>query len=253
MKTKEKSVQTDWEMKDRLYTLINKRPLTLRLSCKHSSRSPLLYFDESDGIQRELRYATNMPSPFVDEQKGTATLGHIVFQNGRLFVPKEQQNLQKMLSLYHPKRNKEYREHKPQIIAEFDISYIELEIEALNLARDLDIEHAEAILRVEEGSKVNKMSSKEIKRDLLVFAKKKPKLFLNLVKDENIQLRNLAIKAVENRIVKLSQDNRTFNWATNGKKLMTIPFDENPYSALGAWFQTDEGLEVYNSIKKKLS
>jgi len=241
-----------WEIKDRLYTLNNKKPLTLRLSSRHSARSPLLYFDEENGVQRELRYATNMSSPFVDEQKGTATLGHIVFHSGRLFVPKEQQNLQKMLSLYHPKRNKEYKEFKPQVIAEYDISYIELEIEALNLARNLDIEHAEAIMRVEEGSKVNKMSSKEIKRDLLVFAKRKPKLFLDLVSDENVQLRNIAVKAVESRIIKLSQDNRTFNWASNGRKLMTIPFDENPYSALAAWFQTDEGLEVYKSIQKKL-
>jgi hypothetical protein len=251
MKTTE--TPKDWEIKDRLYTLINKKPLTLRLSSRHSARSPLLYFDENSGEQRELRYATNMSSPFVDEQNGTATLGHIVFQDGRLFVPKEQQNLQKLLSLYHPRREREYREHRPQIIAQYDIEDIELEIDALNIAKTLDIEQAEAIMRVEEGSRVNKMSSREIKRDLLIFAKRKPKLFLDLVNDENVQLRSVAIKAVENRIIKLSQDNRTFSWASNGKKLMTVPFDENPYSAMASWFQTDEGLEVFKSIQKKLS
>jgi len=251
MKTTE--TPKDWEIKDRLYTLINKKPLTLRLSSRHSARSPLLYFDENSGEQRELRYATNMSSPFVDEQNGTATLGHIVFQDGRLFVPKEQQNLQKLLSLYHPRREREYREHRPQIIAQYDIEDIELEIDALNIAKTLEIEQAEAIMRVEEGSRVNKMSSREIKRDLLIFAKRKPKLFLDLVNDENVQLRSVAIKAVENRIIKLSQDNRTFSWASNGKKLMTVPFDENPYSAMASWFQTDEGLEVFKSIQKKLS
>jgi len=242
-----------WEIKDRLYTLVNKKPLTLRLNCKHSRRSPLLYFDEENGEQKELRYATNMSSPFVDEQKGTATLGHIVFRSGRLFVPKEEQNLQKLLSLYHPRRDKEYKEFRPQVIASNDIDWLELEIDALNVARGLDVDQAEAILRVEVGSKVGKMSSKEIKRDLLVFTKNNPKLLLELVADENIQLRNIAIKAIESRILKLSQDNRTVSWATNGKKLMTVPFDENPYSALAAWFQTDEGLEVFKSINKKLS
>ena len=29
-------------------------------------------------------------------------MGHITFRNGDLKVPKEQQNLQKLLSLYHP-------------------------------------------------------------------------------------------------------------------------------------------------------
>ena len=38
----------------------------------------------------------------------------------------------------------------------------------------IDIDQAEAILRVEIGSKVSGMSSKEIKRDLLLFARKKP-------------------------------------------------------------------------------
>jgi len=51
----------------------------------------------------------------------------------------------------------------------------------------------------------------------------------------------------------LADDQRTFKWGTNGRKLMTIPFDENAYSALAAWFKTDEGLEVYRSIEKRLS
>ena len=79
-----------------------------------------------------------------------------------------------------------------------------------------------------------------------------PSLLLELANDENVILRNFAINAVEANIVKLSQDNRVFTWATNGKKLMTVPFDENPYSAMAVWFQTDEGLEVYKSIEKKL-
>ena len=241
-----------WEIKDRLYTLINKKPLTLRLNSKHSLRSPLLYFDEESGTQRELRYATNMASPFVDEQKGTATLGHIVFESGRLFVPKEQQNLQKLLSLYHPKRDKEYSEHKPEVLATSTVDTLELEVDAMIIARELEIDHAEAILRVEIGSKVSKMSSKEIKRDIMLLARNNPALFLELANDEKIQLRNVAVIAVESRIIKLSEDQRTFSWASNGRKLMTVPFDENPYSAMAAWFQTDEGLEVYKSIQKKL-
>jgi len=122
----------------------------------------------------------------------------------------------------------------------------------MNMAYEMDIDKAEAILRVEIGSQVNKLSSKELKRDLLLFAKKDPVLFLDLAQDENVELRNLAIRATEARVIILSDDNRTFKWATNGRKLMNVPFDENPYSAMAAWFKTDEGLEVYNSIQKKL-
>jgi hypothetical protein len=96
------------------------------------------------------------------------------------------------------------------------------------------------------------MSSKEIKRDLLIFAKNNPNLFIELATDENVQLRNMAIVATETNIIKLSGDNRTFTWASNNRKLMTVPFDENPYSAMAAFFKTDEGIEVLRSIEKKL-
>lgn len=253
METIETPIETKWEIKDRVYKLINKKPLTLRLQSKHSQRNPLLYFDEEKGVQRELRYATNMASPFVDEQRGQATLGHIVFKSGILIVPKEQQNLQKLLSLYHPKRDQTYEELKPQVQASNDVDFLEAQVDAMAMARDLEVEHAEAILRVELGSKVSEMSSKEIKRDLLVFAKKNAKLFLDLANDENVQLRNFAIKATEAGIIKLSSDQRTFMWASNGKKLMTVPFDEHPYSAMAQFFKTDEGLEIFKSIEKKLS
>jgi len=245
--------KTTWEVKDRNYYLTNNySPLTYTLRSKHTRRFPLMYFDNDKGYQRELRYATNMPSPFVDEQNGMATLEHIVFENGTLFVPKEKQSLQKLLSLYHPDKNRRYRELDVVEIAEDELLEIEHEIEALNVAKDLEIDHMEAILRVEMGSSVSEMSSKEIKRDLLIFAKRNPVLFLELVNDENVELRNFAIKAVEANIIKLSGDQRTFTWGSNGKKLMTVPFDENPYSAMAAWFKTDEGVEVYKSIDKKL-
>ena len=167
-------------------------------------------------------------------------------------VPKEKQNLQKLLSLYHPGLNSKYTEFDPTAEAEDDLDYLELEYEAMNAAFEMDIDEAEAIVRVEVGSRVNKMSSKEIKRDLLLFARRNPSLFLELANDDNVQLRNLAIRATENNIIKLSQDQRTFMWGENDRKLMTVPFDENPYSAMAAFFKTDEGIQVFKSIEKKL-
>ena len=129
----------------------------------------------------------------------------------------------------------------------------QMEIEALNAAKDIDIDMAEAIMRVEVGSKVSDMSSKELRRDLLLYAKRNPELFLELVNDENVQLRNFGIKATEMGIIKLSSDQRTFSWGSNDRKLMNVPFDEHPYSALAAWFKTDEGMEIYKNIEKRLN
>jgi hypothetical protein len=242
-----------WEIKDRTYILSQGlKPLTLRLQSKSSPRRPLLWFDEEAGYQKELRYATNQKSPFVEDQDKNALLGHIVFNKGVLRVPKQNQVLQKLLSLYHPHKDKRYFEYSPVEEAKDDLEFLDVQVDAMALARDMDIDQAEAIMRVEIGSEVNKMSSKELKRDLILFASNNPELFLELANDDNVELRNFGIVATEANIIKLSQDQRTFSWASNGKKLMTVPFEENPYSALAVWFKTDEGVEVYKSIQKKL-
>ena len=252
-KTKEKPVKTSWEIKDRIYYLKgNKTPLTLTIPGKHTKKHALLYFDAEMGKQRELRYATNQSTPFVDEQKGECTMGHIMFKDGTLRVQKGDIALQKLLSLYHPLRGKIYEEFSAVQNAEDDLDLINLEIDAMTAARSMDVDQLEAILRVELGSKVNKMSSKELKRDGLLFAKQNPKNFIALAKDDNVQLRNFCIKAAEAGVIKLSQDQRTFTWGSNDRKLMNVPFDENPYSAFAAFLKTDEGVEIYKSIDKKL-
>jgi len=252
--SKTKEIQAPkWEVKDRTYYLIGgSSPLTYTLASKNSKRTSLMWFDEKAGSQRELRYATNQASPFVDEQKGEVTLGHIIFENGALTVSKQKQNLQKLLSLYHPKLSSVYAEYQAEVEAEDDMEGINLEIDALLAAREMDVDHAEAVLRVEKGSVVTSLSSKELKRDLLIMAKRNPEAFLSIAADENVGLRNTGIVSVEEGILKISQDQRHFLWGSNDRKLMTIPFDENPYSALAAWFKTDEGVEVYQTIQKKL-
>ena len=243
-----------WEIKDRIYYLRgNKNPLTLTIPCRHTRKHSLLYFDSKTGKQREIRYATNQASPLVDEQKGECTLGHIQFADGDLKVPKEKQNLQKLLSIFHPLKGKIYEEFSAVEEAEDDLDELDLQIDALVFAREMEIDQAEAIMRVEIGSSVNSMSSKELRRDLLLFAKNNARLFIELANDENVHLRNVAIKAAEAGIIALSQDQRTFTWGSTGRKLMTVPFDENPYSAMAAYFKTDEGVEVFRSVEKNLN
>ena len=245
----QKEVKPSWEIKDRVYYLTsNNKPISRSIKS-----SGIYWFDESKGYERELKYCENQRTCFVDEMQGDQRLAHIVFRNGALFVPKNKTVLQKMLSLYHPNRDKLYYEYKPQEIAKNEIDILELEIEALMIAKELDIEMAEAVMRAEIGSEVSNMSSKELKRDLLLYAKNNPELFLELVNDDNVQLRNFGIKATELNIIKLSSDQRYFMWGSNDRKLMTVPFDEHPYSALAQWFKTDEGMEVYTNIEKRLS
>jgi len=245
--TVEHKPKNQWEVKDRVYYLKGrKKPLS------HSIRSANLYwFDEDKAYEREIKYCQNQKTCFVDEMKGDQRLEHIIFRSGSLFVPKEKVTLQKFLSI-HPHRDQIFYEHKPVKIAENQIEILEMEADAMVLARQMDIDMAEAVMRVESGSSVTKMSSKELRRDLLLFARDNPKLFLELAKDDNVQLRNFGIKASEANIIKLSNDQRHFEWSSTGRKIMTVPFDEHPFSALAAWFKTDEGMEIYSNIEKRI-
>lgn len=249
VKAKPEPKKPTWEIKDRIYYLKgNRKPVSRSIKA-----AGVYWFDQEKGYERELKYCENQTTSFVDEMKGDQRLSHIIFRNGSLFVPKEKTVLQKLLSNFHPDRDKLFYEFKPSVIAEEQIEVLEMEADAIILARQIDIDLAEAIMRVEKGSEVSNMSSKELKRDLLLFARNNPALFLELAADDNVQLRNFGIKAVEEGIIKLSADQRNFIWGSNDRKIMTVPFDEHPYTALAHWFKTDEGMEIYSNIEKRLN
>ena len=239
----------EWEVKDRVYYLKgNKKPLSYLLKS-----AGVYWFDEKKQYERELKYCENQRTNFVDEMSGDQRLAHIIFRNGALFVPKNKTVLQKLLSLYHPHKDRVYYEWKPAENAASEIEVLEMEADAILAARNMDVDMAEAILRVEKGSSVSRLSSKELKRDLLVFARNNPALFLELATDDNVQLRNFGIKATELGIIKLSSDQRNFLWGSNDRPIMVVPFDEHPYTALAHWFKTDEGMEIYSNIEKRLN
>ena len=143
-----KKPSNEWEIKDRIYLLKDgKKPISRSIKSAN-----IFYFDEEKGYERELKYCQNQKTPFVDEMKGDQRLEHIIFRSGNLFVEKEKVTLQKLLSLYHPHRDNIYEEYKPSALAEEEIDVLEMQVDALTAARGIDIDMAEAIMRVEVGS-----------------------------------------------------------------------------------------------------
>lgn len=243
------SKERAWEIKDRTYVLSSgKSPLTYKIRS-----TGLLWFDEEKGVNREIRYAINSDSPFRDEQDEYVRLGHIVFEDGMLFVPKNRPALQKILSIYHPQAGEKWFEIDEQKDAIDQVDRIEFELEALKLVQELDLEHITAILRTELGGNVSQLSSKELKRDAYSFARRDPKLFTELANDEDIKLRNLANRAVEGGILELTDDSTIFRFKKNKKKVITVPFDQHPYAALAQFFKTDDGVDLMKSLMKKLN
>ena len=238
----------NWEIKDRVYVLKNGlSPLSYTIKTRG-----LYYFDAEKGYERVIGYAPNQNTPFVDEMKGDMRMEHITFRDGVLQVPKNKVMLQKFLSIYHPLKDTLFEEVNNEADAKNQADWIELELEAMNACKALGIDELAAIMRVSRGRKVDTMSSDELRRDALLYAKNDPINFLKMCQDEDVSLKDMAIKAESLGVIKLSEDRRHFKWGSNGRKLMTVPFEEDPHSALAAWFKTDEGLEVLKAIEKKI-
>lgn len=220
------------------------------IAVKHTSRKPLTYFDGN--LNRALRYATNQLSPFQDEQDGVATMEPIVFENGTLIVPDFNVNLQKFL-LIHPEYNKTFFELDKEANASKEVEEMYTTLDSQIAAKNLDINDLEAIARVCLSSSASNLTSSELRRDMILYAKKNPTEFMSLVNDENLKLRNIAAKAVEMGILHIKSDNRTVVWNKDRKKkVIMAPFGENVYSALGMYFKTDEGLDVLQKITNSL-
>lgn len=239
---------------DKIYVLRRKfKPLSYMLPSKNTNRSNLFYFDETKQTNRALRYAKNQKSPFEDMQDGNLILEPIVFVDGALIVPRNNPVLQEFLS-YHPGNGTIFEEVNTEKDASTEIEKLNYELDAQLSARDLTVEKLETVARVLLGSKIDKMSTAELKRDVLIYAKRSPQEFLEVLNDPMLELQNTAAKFLDQNLLILKNKNRDiyYNLAQNKKKLLTVPFGEDPLFILTSFLQSDEGIEVLRLLENKL-
>jgi len=239
---------------DKFYKLRSESaPLSYMLPSRNSRRFPLLWFDEDQGVNRPLRYAKNQKSPFEDEQDGNAIIEPIVFDEGILYVQKNNQVLQQFL-YYHPQRDKVFEEINNEQDAAEELEIVELGLEAQILAKELEMEKLISVSRVLLGGGVDKKTSTELKRDILIYAKENPVDFLDTLNDPMLDLQDDVYKFFDNGFLTFRNQSKDvyFDLPKNKKKLLTVPFGEDPYFIVASHFQSDEGVEIYKLLKRRL-
>lgn len=203
-------------------------------------------------MNRALRYARNQKSPFVDEQDEHAIVEPIVFEDGVLKVDKKNTMLNRFLEL-HPKNGIVFEEVDIERDAQKELDDINYEIEALIAAKSLPIEKIESICRVALGLNVDKMSSSELKRDMLLFAKSRPQEFLEMLDDPDMELDNFAHLFVSNGLISVRRNGDLwFSTPDNKKKICSTPYGQDPMDVLSSWLMTEEGIETTETLKKML-
>ena len=239
---------------DKVYKLKNGSPLSYTLASRNHPRFPLMWFDEKNNVNRALRYATNQKSPVEDEQDGNAIIEPIIFEDGFLRVPKNNPVLQQFLH-YHPLNGIIFTEVDKEKEAAEEVEDLNLEVEALIEARQLTIEQIETLTRVMFGKDPSTVSTAELKRDILVFAKTDPREFLNILNDPELKYQAKIRMFFENKLLVLRNNDKEiwFNTATNKKKMMSIPYGEDAYEAAGGFLQSDEGIDALKMLESALA
>ena len=246
---KQKTVITD-----KIYKLKSGTPLSYTLASRNHPRFPLLWFDEAKNVNRVLRYSVNQKSPFEDEQDGNAVLEPIIFEDGLLRVPKNNPVLQEFL-YYHPLRNVVFEEVDKEKDASEEMEYLNYEVDALVEARQLNIEQLETLTRVMFGKDPSTVSTAELKRDILVFAKLNPIEFLNILNDPMLKFEDKVRQFFENKLLQFRNNEKEvwFNTPTNKKKMMSIAFGEDPYQAVSLYLKSDEGIEAMKMLELSMA
>ena len=239
---------------DKVYKLTrNSAPLSFMLPTRNSRRYPLLWFDEEAGVNRVLRYARNQRSPFEDEQDGNAVMEPIIFEDGFLRVSRTNPVLQEFL-YYHPLNGKKFVEVNEEKDAEQIVEQLNLEVDALIEAKSLSIDQLEAVARVLLGKDTSKVSTAELKRDILIFAKQEPKTFMSLVNDPMLKLQSTVKLFFDKNLIGFGNKQKEvwFTTPTNKTKMLTVPFGEDPVFIVSSYLQSDDGIESLKMLEKLL-
>lgn len=241
------------QLKDRVFILMkDKAPLSYTLPSRNTKRFSLLHFDGT--TNRALRYSRNQKSVFEDEQDDKAIVEPIVFEDGVLVVPANNPILGKFMDL-HPLNGEVFQEVNHEKAAARDIEELNIELDAQIAARGLSFETMMSVGRVIYGEVIDGMTTQEIKRDILLYARDYPQQFLDLINDPDLEDNAMASRAISEGMFTLRNNNREiwFNMPGNKRKLMNIQPGEDPVSLLTIYFESEEGAPIAEIVKSKLS
>jgi len=120
------------------------------------------------------------------------------------------------------------------------------------VARKMEISMMENVARVALEVDPTRISTSELKRDILVYAKNNPEEFLSIANDPQVAHDGLVSKMFDAGILVTKKTAVHFNLSTNKSKMISIPLGETAKSATRAYFLTDEGVDIMKTLEKHL-
>lgn len=208
-------------------------------------------FDKELGKVRQIRYCPNEPSIYVEEQSEHAQRTHILFNNKMLFVAAEKPNLLEFLSK-HP-GNKANGGNIFEMIDKSRSAEEELEreftqFEAIAMVRDKDISELLPVAMF-LGINTNRKSA-EIRRDLLMDAKKNPTRFVELFDNPQVKCKSAVLQAIDFQILNKKADG--MYWFDTNRLIVTAAAGLDPVDVMTRFCLTEKGAPVYDRLLEEL-
>jgi hypothetical protein len=216
-------------------------------------------YDPDKNATRTIRYSINEESIYKSEQSPHVELTDIIFTNGSLKVWEDNPTLLEFLRLCNWNKGNPHKlkgkhpifyEYDPESVAAELIENEEMEIEARHQAKSMEFDEL-STLALAVGMNVNR-SAKEIRHDMMQFAKRSPREFLEAMDSPVLKRRAEVLEAIELGILKKEQRAMYLKETLGDVSLLVIPVSVEPVDHFVAWTLNDaEGEEAWNKVTKK--
>lgn len=232
--------------KQKIYQLVEGGGVWFKLSQKDIT----VYDSEKDTV-RSIRYCSNEPSIYVDEQSQNGRRAQIVFVDKMLGVPASQPNLQDYLDK-HPGNTKNggntfyeiNHEQKTDTLIQDEF----LIHDAISLIREKSIDDLIPVI-LYLGISLDQRNQ-EIRRELLIEAKSNPQTFIQLFDNPLVKMRASISLAASNGILKINQDG--VFWADSGRLILATPVGQDGVDMMTKFCLSEKGSLVHQEILKRL-
>ena len=212
---------------------------------------PVSVYDEETDSIRAIRYIPKEDSIYMEDQTSKPMKKPIIFENGRLWVARNKPNLKKFMDL-HPLN----QANGGSTFKKVDLS----KSAAVDLKQEYEVIDALALIRQKPLTEVLTVATAyamdtdrpvdEIKHDLIQYAKKNPKAFVEAFDNPVIETKAIIKKAMTSGIIK--HDAGHMKWVDNNGHILAIPVGQDPMEVFGRWCMTETGSVVLNEIKRQL-
>ena len=253
-----KNINTDeipglenFDYKDRTYvTTDGSKSPTFEIRSRHKKLSPLQFTNPKTRVVHTLRYASNHPSFFVDQQKGSDVLtSHILLKSGVLFVPKENTTLQRFLEI-HPDKDKQWKEYDPAFESKKEVDQEEILFKAQFLSREISPIELDSAARIFCSGYSEQWDPYTLKREVFSEIKKRPEVFIKIASDPSLKAKGIIKTALQRGFI-LYKNYKYYD--SDNIEIIQVGRNENELDAMINHIATNEGKVLYDYLENAIN